>query len=255
MRITTLLSTASLLGSLFSSGAALAADEAWKIDYANFEQSGACPALLQEATGYDAIKSWNQDKLDKVYACAKAGPMPNGFMAGKVIFAPGGNFDNLATYMGNLGVPLNKTAFKIFAESLWKGKHFYRDQGALLNQMGDALPPMLGVAVSGQKRFPAKLYCGQSLFDSRRESNIIDYMFSDKVKIDGQSPYLDSIDWIAGGKSASGKNGLKVRDEIRMLKPGFYLGRAYLDRVFVLNFTLTAEQPVDGDDKCWGGYQ
>jgi hypothetical protein len=29
-----------------------------------------------------------------------------------------------------------------------------------------------------------------------------------------------------------------VRDEIRMIRPGFYLGRAYLDRGFALNFTL-----------------
>jgi hypothetical protein len=29
-----------------------------------------------------------------------------------------------------------------------------------------------------------------------------------------------------------------VRDEIRMIRPGLYLGRAYLDRGFALNFTL-----------------
>ena len=29
--------------------------------------------------------------------------------------------------------------------------------------------------------FPAKLYCGQSLLDSRRESVIIDYFFSDEL--------------------------------------------------------------------------
>ena len=29
-----------------------------------------------------------------------------------------------------------------------------------------------------------------------------------------------------------------MRDEIRMIRPGLYLGRAYLDRGFALNFTL-----------------
>ena len=36
----------------------------------------------------------------------------------------------------------------------------------------------------------------------------------------------------------AGRDGLAVRDEIRMVRPGFYLGRAYLGKVFLLNFTL-----------------
>ena len=31
---------------------------------------------------------------------------------------------------------------------------------------------------------------------------------------------------------------MPMHDEIRMVRPGFYLGRAYLGRVFALNFTL-----------------
>ena len=38
---------------------------------------------------------------------------------------------------------------------------------------------------------------------------------------------------------------LEVRDEIRMVRPGLYLGRAYLGRIFLLNFTLECL-----DDKC-----
>jgi hypothetical protein len=75
--------------------------------------------------------------------------------------------------------------------------------------------------------FPAKLYCGQSLLDSRRESIIIDYFFTDEI-----AGYQENPDYLAG------RRGLKVRDEIRMIRPGFYLGRAYLDRGFALNFTL-----------------
>ena len=67
--------------------------------------------------------------------------------------------------------------------------------------------------------FPAKLYCGQSLLDSRRESVIIDYFFTDEIPGYRQQP-----DFLAG------RNGLAVRDEIRMVRPGFYLGRAYTAR-------------------------
>src|SRR5439155_1469762 len=56
--------------------------------------------------------------------------------------------------------------------------------------------------------FPAKLYCGQSLLDGRRESTIIDYAFTDDI--DG---YREKPDFLAG------RRGLDVRDEIRMIRP------------------------------------
>jgi hypothetical protein len=86
------------------------------------------------------------------------------------------------------------------------------------------------LAVRGKETwllFPAKLYCGQSLLDARRESIVIDYLFTDEI--DG---YQEKPDFLAG------RRGLRIRDEIRMVRPGFYLGRAYMDRVFLLNFTL-----------------
>jgi hypothetical protein len=103
--------------------------------------------------------------------------------------------------------------------------------------------------------FPAKLYCGQSLLDSRRESVIIDYFFTDEIE-----GYQESPDFLAG------RRGLRVRDEIRMIRPGFYLGRAYLDRNFALNFTLydeaADEQAREGfvktgsvQQECWPGTQ
>ena len=75
--------------------------------------------------------------------------------------------------------------------------------------------------------FPAKLYCGQSLLDGRRESVIIDYAFTDDLP-----GYREMPDVLAG------REGLEIRDEIRMVRPGFYLGRAYIKKVFALNFTL-----------------
>jgi hypothetical protein len=75
--------------------------------------------------------------------------------------------------------------------------------------------------------FPAKLYCGQSLLDARRESVIVDYNYSDEIEGYRRSP--DSL---------GGRGGLRIRDEIRMIRPGFYLGRAYTNRAFLLNFTL-----------------
>ena len=82
--------------------------------------------------------------------------------------------------------------------------------------------------------FPARLYCGQSLLDSRRESIIIDYAFTDELP-----GYRERPDFLAG------RRGFQVRDEIRMVRPGFYLGRAYLGRIFLLNFTLYNKEIAD----------
>ena len=103
--------------------------------------------------------------------------------------------------------------------------------------------------------FPARLYCGQSLPDSRRESIIIDYAFTDEI--DG---YRERPDYLAG------RNGFQIRDEIRMVRPGFYLGRAYAGKVFLLNFVLYNESIAERDgvafvktgaiaEDCWTGTQ
>jgi hypothetical protein len=126
---------------------------------------------------------------------------------------------------------------------MWEGKVFYRDERLLKNMIQNR--PSVGlllkkldvdpgkletIDVAGDKRyllFPARLYCGQSLLDGRRESIIIDYMFSDELR-----GYQAGIDRLGG------RDGLMIRDEIRMVRPGFYLGRAYMNRVFALNFAL-----------------
>ena len=78
--------------------------------------------------------------------------------------------------------------------------------------------------------FPAKLYCGRSLLDDRRESIIIDYADNDQI-----DRYIDKVDKLVGRK------GLQIRDEICMVRPGLYLGRAYFGTIFGLNFVLHNE--------------
>ena len=103
--------------------------------------------------------------------------------------------------------------------------------------------------------FPAKLYCGQSLLDGRRESVIIDYAYNDEIP--GYQEHPDAL---------AGRNGLRIRDEIRMIRPGFYLGRAYANKIFLLNFILYNSAVADaglegftrGDavaEDCWPGEQ
>ncbi|HYN20187.1 MAG TPA: hypothetical protein VE078_04445, partial [Thermoanaerobaculia bacterium] len=172
-----------------------------------------------------------------------AGPIPDGPFDGKILLPRGssGKFRiaEIAGGFAGLVLHLKGLQTETLGETLWKGKVFFRDEGVLRNRIEDfAALQAVGLVEADTKKttlngketwllFPAKLYCGQSLLDSRRESVIIDYFFTDEIE-----GYIEGIDQIGG------RNGVQIRDEIRMVRPGFYLGRAYLAKIFLLNFTL-----------------
>jgi hypothetical protein len=216
------------------------------------------------------IAKLDQEQVDQIYARLSAGPIPDGAYEGTFFFAEGGGVRRLSEVFGGikgLVVEMKLEKLERLGQALWKGKVFYRDQMLLRNMIRDkaVLEPIVDDTASlptteiGGKSawllFPAKLYCGQSLLDGRRESIIIDYAFSDEVE-----GYREKPDFLAG------RRGLKVRDEIRMVRPGFYLGRAYMGRAFALNFTLYNAEVAEKEgaafrqtgkvnQDCWVGTQ
>ena len=218
------------------------------------------------------IMNLEQEQIDQIYGRLTAGPIPDGAFDGNLFF-PRGSSGNLRVAeivggLGKLAVNFKTQKIETLGRILWKGKVFYRDQRVLRNRIEDlaALKPLIDGDLSQIPKidvdskdawllFPAKLYCGQSLLDSRRESIIIDYAFTDSIM-----GYRERPDYLAG------RNGFKVRDEIRMIRPGFYLGRAYLNRVFALNFILYNKEIAERDSElfkengavpedCWPGEQ
>jgi hypothetical protein len=226
-------------------------------------------ADLKNLTPKD-LKTFSQEQLDQLYARLTAGPIPDGPFDGEALRPDDAPMDRIVETVGGLkglALKFKRAKLGILMNTLWRGKVFYRDERILRNRVDDLeiLKPLAQddlknvpqVTVKGRDTsllFPAKLYCGQSLLDSRRESIIIDYTFTDEIP-----GYREMPDFLAGRK------GFKVRDEIRMLRPGFYLGRAYLNRFFVLNFVLYNEEVgqqnveafVSGKLKedCWVGTQ
>jgi hypothetical protein len=212
-----------------------------------------------------------QEKVDQIYARLSAGPIPEGAFDGDLFFPEGSSgklrASEVVSGLKSLAVRLKGKKLEILGSVLWKGKVFYRDERVLRNRIEDLaiLAPVIDDMLSVPKidvdgrdswlLFPARLYCGQSLLDGRRESIIIDYAFTDEIP-----GYREKPDYLAG------RRGFQVRDEIRMVRPGFYLGRAYLARAFVLNFTLyneeIAERALDDwietgrvPEDCWVGNQ
>jgi|SRR5262245_7438146 len=204
----------------------------------------------------------SQEHVDQIYGRLTAGPIPDGKYFGDLFFSKGDEVAPGKSAQTRLGEVIGGFEGRLadrgvrflesFGAEMWKGKVFYRDQRMLKNMIDDSLllrplvdkdPPIMTETVPRDGLFsrvasrfhanevwllfPAKLYCGQSLLDSRRESVIVDYHFSDEIA--GYRKQLDSL---------ADRGGLRIRDEIRMVRPGLYLGRAYANRMFLLNFTL-----------------
>ena len=234
---------------------------ATKPDFARVELDHPLSVAERAAITPDNLRSLPQEKVDQIYARLTAGPIPDGPYKGDFFFAEGGGPKRFSEVLGGARGFVNDLGLKklrYLGTTLWKGKVFYRDKRELRNMIDNrrAVARLFNEDVQALRTgtfngktvgllFPAKLYCGQSLLDSRRESIIIDYAFGDEI--DGYLPKVDLI---------SGRNGLQVRDEIRMVRPGFYLGRAYLGKIFFLNFTLyneDAAKNVTGPEDCWNG--
>ena len=206
------------------------------------------PAELAKITP-DTLAKLDQEQLDQIYARLPAGPIPDGAFDGRILLPRGesGKF-RLSEIVGGftgMGLHLKGLLIEDIGEALWRGKVFFRDERVLRNRIDDlTILKKIGLVEGEPKKmtyggketwllFPAKLYCGQSLLDARRESIIIDYFFT---------------------------------DEIRMIRPGLYLGRAYLDKAFALNFTLYDKATDDKardefvktgtvQQDCWPGTQ
>lgn len=253
----------------------------FRVDFAKVEYEHPLSREDRMKLTIENLKTFNQEELDQIYGRLTAGPIPDGGFQGDLIFPRGDSGElRLAEILGGIaGRIKDKKAKKLekIASKLWRGKVFDRDKRVLRNYIEDltVLKPIIDNPGALRKTeidrpgfwgrllpttevwelFPAKLYCGQSLVDARRESVIIDYLYTDEIE-----GYQDGPDKLAG------RFRLKIRDEIRMIRPGLYLGRAYTNRLFLVNFFLYNEEldkagidafvagnPVEED--CWGGEQ
>jgi hypothetical protein len=116
---------------------------------------------------------------------------------------------------------------------------FFREEGALRNRIeelkvlkaiirdAESIPTVTFEGKTTWLLFPAKLSCGDSRFDAARKSIVIDYAKGSTIK-----GYREVPDALAGPER------LDIFDEVRLIRPGFYLGRAYFRGSFGLNFTL-----------------
>jgi len=245
-----------------------------KLDFAEVEHKYPLSAEQLMSITPENLKALDQEQVDQIYGRITAGPIPDGAYDGDLFFPKGMSgqkrLGEIVEGLKGQAADLELTKLTLLGRALWKGKVFYRDQRVLRNRISDLglfadffpdpadqqrLEEAKKHPTAENQYFPAKLYCGQSLLDSRRESIIIDYAFTDELP--GYNEIPDKL---------AGREGLTVRDEIRMVRPGFYLGRAYMAGTFILNFTLYNKAVADQGspafqngtrpaEDCWVGYQ
>jgi hypothetical protein len=226
-----------------------------KVDLARAETEYAMQREKLRRVTLANLRGFDQEQLDQLYAHLTAGPIPDGQYQGEILFQKGSSGKyRAAEIVGGLrgvGVDIATDKLTDLGEALWKGKVFYRDQRLLRNKIEklDVLTKFFPAKqndieqLSAQRNrefFPAKLYCGQSLLDGRRESVIIDYAFTNELP--GYREVPDAL---------GGREGLLIRDEIRMVRPGLYLGRAYMNGVFGLNFALYNDTVANSQTDEW----
>lgn len=189
------------------------------------------------------IRALTQEQVDQIYARLTSGPIPDGPFRGDLFFPRDRNgrarIRELADPAPGLLAHVAALRAERLGRMLWKGKVFFRTDRIVRNRIEDLLflRPVIAddetipkLTFDGETTwllFPARLSCGESRFDPTRRSIVIDY--SEGPTLEGYRPVPDRL---------AGPDALNIRDEVRIVRPGFYLGRAYFGRRFALNFTL-----------------
>jgi hypothetical protein len=189
------------------------------------------------------LRTLTQVQVDQIYARLASGAVPDGAFRGDLFFPRDRNgrarIRDLADPASGLLAHVAALRAERLGRVLWKGKVFFRSQGLVRNRIEDLvlLRPLISdsdtipkLTFDGETTwllFPARLSCGESRFDPTRPSIVVDY--SEAPTLDGYRPTPDRL---------AGADALNIRDEVRIIRPGFYLGRAYFGERFALNFTL-----------------
>jgi len=181
------------------------------------------------------LRTLTQEQVDQIYARLTSGAVPDGAFRGDLFFprdrSGRARIRDLAEPAPGLLAHVAALRAERLGRVLWKGKVFFRSQRIVRNRIedlvllrpiirdSDTIPKLTFDGATTWLLFPARLSCGESRFDPASPSIVIDY--SEGPTLEGFRPVPDRL---------AGPEGLNIRDEVRIIRPGFYLGRAYFGK-------------------------
>jgi hypothetical protein len=236
---------------------------------------------MRQALVMEDFQKMTQEELDQLYIRLSSGPIvPGNYKGAAMIRGPAASSVKSFLYKKIKGVSViskvlchSGDVMECFTKFAWTGKRIYpqdpntgeyqlRNAISKLTAQGAKLALLPGLTglnrkyslkdteqdFFGENKYlllPAHLYCGQSLLDHRRESIVADYAWgSDFASISG----FDDL---------FGRDMLNMREEMRMIRPGLYLGRVYSQKIFLFNVVLynpDAEKAAKEEgDACFTG--
>ncbi len=212
-------------------------------DVARLRADFALTDVERRALSPETMRALTQEQVDQIYARLNAGPIPDGPFTGDLFFPRDrdgrAQVRELSDASPNILGPVAAMPIERLGRVFWRGKVFFRAQSIVRNRIeelsilkpiisdSDTIPKLTFDGQTTWLLFPARLSCGDSRFDPTRHSIVIDYAETDQIE-----GYRRVPDRLAGAE------GLKIRDEVRFVRPGFFLGRAYFGPRFGVNFTL-----------------
>jgi hypothetical protein len=184
-----------------------------------------------------SAKQLRQAQVDQIYQRLSPGAIPDGPFNGDLFFPRGATrHQRIRDVAPSLPTELSALAvlpFERLGRVFWKGKVFFKSEGILRNRVEDLLllkglikddASIPKLTFDGQTTwllFPAQLSCGASILEPARRAIVIDY--SKGPQIAGYREVPDKL---------GGPEGLDIDDEVRVVRPGLYLGRAYFRVTF-----------------------
>ncbi len=185
-----------------------------------------CDLRQRHSLNKESFDACSQEVLDEFYLKLNWGSkIPQGFFEGRVQLArrqlPA---KNLIARLRQFVPGYVREQEELLMERFWRGKVFYTTN--------TSQPILWNRILKKSEAFPAHVYVGESLFDTQKNSLVIDYLSNQDIEA-----YKPSRDWLVNSRA------LAIRDEIREVRPGLYLGRAYVRGKFFLNFILEKSSP------------
>jgi len=233
----------------------------FKPDQAWLESTAPMTLAMRQALSADDFKNMTQEELDQIYIRLSSGPIAPGSYKTTAMMK-GNAANNVKNFLMTkfhgvqvLGSTVcgQQDVAQCFSDFAWRGIRIYAPDSStseyssrtavskitaqavkavLLPVMSQLDPRNWLIRTSddfyGESKymiFPAHVYCGQSLLDHRKESVVIDHSWGSDF-----SPFINGIDNILG------RDYMDIRDELRMVRPGLYLGRVYAQKIFLFNF-------------------